>query len=512
MKEIITYDVFIDEEDELGVDKLSLVKKPAIMEDFIYQNEVEEIYKEVKLEEEKRIITGPALIPDIQIIRKDEDGEPFYIKYSTQQIESIVQRFFKDKDQYSVNKDHKSEVKGVWMYESWIVGENDKSKDLGFNLPKGTWMVSMKVEDEEIWQGIKSGKYKGFSIEGLFKFKRQSNWLNQFRWTRTNVNSSNVDRILYNDESRELIIKFNTGDTYTYSDINFVEFNSVVSGLAECKTEGENKWGEWSVGKTPSIGAAVWKYLIDTGKQYKKGGSFQSEEISEEEIIEKLNNIELSSDILEQLGNRYTQSELRRLIELLRQLRILIKLKEEKDPEYKRDKKNKNINMVSAILKDGSTIYTDSESMQVGVEVYFLNGEDKVKPEAGEYELEDGSIVVVDEKSTIAEIKSTEEDVENPEEVVDQEEPEVVENPNNDIEAIKGMLENISMKLDVLIAEKLSKIEQSIITLEEKVETNIVKSEMKSVETVDDKRNIAQSIDKKSKLDYDLIRKLNRKF
>ena len=170
MKEIITYDVFIENEGELGVDKLSLVRKPAIMTDFIYQNEEESPYREVKLQDEKRIITGPALIPDIEIIRKDDDGQPYYIKYSAEQIESIVQKFFKEKDQFAVNKDHKIDVSGVWMYESWIVGDNDKSKDLGFDLPSGTWMVSMKIDDDEIWEGIKSGKYKGFSIEGLFKF------------------------------------------------------------------------------------------------------------------------------------------------------------------------------------------------------------------------------------------------------------------------------------------------------------------------------------------------------
>ncbi len=524
MKEIITYDVFIEDEGELGVDKLSLVRKPAIMTDFIYQNEEESPYREVKLQDEKRIITGPALIPNIEIIRKDDDGEPYYIKYSAEQIEGIVQKFFKEKDQFAVNKDHKTDVNGVWMYESWIVGDNDKSKDLGFDLPSGTWMISMKIEDDEIWEGIKSGKYKGFSIEGLFKFKRQSKYVKQRKLLRRNLNSANVDRILFNDETLELAIQFKEGDVYIYPNQSKEMFDSLVRGEGICRTEGENKWGSWFVGKTPSIGAAVYSKLVETEADFRKG-TVNDVQLSEE--------VQLRDAGVERLLNKYSDRELLMLFDTLERLRRVIRLEQE---NLEKDIKNKNINMVSAITKSGMTLYTDAEAMAVGVEVYALNGEEKIKVDADEYEMEDGSIVVVDEMSMISEIKESEI---APEEDVeagmgykkDKDDKEKNEDQNVDgydaraeFEAVKGMLENISMKLDALIGEKMSAVEQSITELNEKVtkideievkvEKLSVQEEMKSVETIDDVKKVAQNAveNKKRHLDYNMITRLNKKF
>lgn len=532
MKEIITYDVYIEEEDELGVDKISLVKKPAILTDFIYQNEQNEPYKEVKLQDEKRIITGPALIPDIEIIRKDDDGEPYYIKYSAEQIEGIVQKFFKEKDQFAVNKDHKTDVSGVWMYESWIVGDNDKSGDLGFDVPKGTWMVSMKIDDDWIWEGIKSGKYKGFSIEGLFKFKRQSKWVKQRKFLRRNLKSANVDRILFNDETNELAIQFKEGDVYIYPNQNKELFDALVRGEGICRTAGKNQWGEWFVGKTPSIGAAVYENLVEKDAPFTMGSAA---DVSLEE------DVELSrSGRVERFLNKYNDNELLIMIDLLERLRRITKLSELENLE--KDIKNKNINMVSAITKSGETIYTDAEAMAVGVEVYFLNGEEKVKIEADEYELEDGSIVVVDENSVIAEIREVEVEPATDEEEVEAEEDykkkkadkedknKEVEQPmepsydaSGEFEAIKGMLDNISMKLDTLIGTNMAAVEQSIVELNEKwakidelevkIEKLSAEGEMKSVETIDDVKKVAQNREnKKARLDYNIITKLNKKF
>lgn len=87
--------------------------------------------------------------------------------------------------------------------------------------------------------------------------------------------SSNVDRILYNDESREMVIKFNNGRYYTYFDVDFNEFTGVLNGDGVCRTEGESRWGSWFVGKTPSVGAAVYEILVRTGKRYTRGGSLR---------------------------------------------------------------------------------------------------------------------------------------------------------------------------------------------------------------------------------------------
>jgi hypothetical protein len=219
------------------------------------------------------------------------------------------------------------------------------------------------------------------------------------------------------------------------------------------------------------------------------------------------------------------------MVDLLERLRRIVKMEE---VNLEKDIKNKNINMVSAITKSGLTLYTDAEAMAVGVEIYTLNGEEKVKVETGDYELEDGSVVVVDDNSVIAEIK--EGDVEETEDVDagydekkdDDEDKDKNEKQNVDgydaraeFEAVKGMLENISMKLDALIGEKMSAVEQSITELTEKVNENEVKlekisveNEMKSVETIDDVKKVAQNAvgNKKRHLDYNTITRLNKKF
>lgn len=515
MNEIITYDVYIEDEVDLGVDKISLVRKPAIMEDFIYMSEEGykgSEYKKIKLQEEKRIITGPALIPDVEIIRKDEDDEPYYIKYSAEQIESIVQRFFKEKDQYAVNKNHKSDVSGVWMYESWIVGEGDKSKELGFDLPKGTWMISMKIEDDEIWEGIKSGKYKGFSIEGLFKFKRTSKYVKQRKLLRRNLNSANVDRILFNDETGELAIQFKEGDVYIYPNQTKLMFDSLVRGEGICRTEGENKWGSWFVGKTPSIGAAVYSKLVEGDAPFRLGSATDVQ----------LEGIELQRDrAVERFLDKYRDNELIIMFNLLERLRRITKLNE---VNLEGDIKNNKINMVSAITKSGETLYTDAESMAVGVEVYSLVGEERSPIEEGEYELEDGTVVVVDGNSVIAEIREVELPVEEPTDEVeagygkdDKKKNEMNVDgydAKSEFEGIKGMLENIQLKLDMLIDTKMAAVEQSVSNLEIKLEKLSVASEMKNIETIDDVKKIAQNEikNKKRVLNYNTITSLNKKF
>jgi hypothetical protein len=66
------------------------------------------------------------------------------------------------------------------VVESWIVeGENDKSKNYGFDVPKGTWMIAMKVNNDKVWQQVKEGKIKGFSIEGYFADKYEMSLVNE---------------------------------------------------------------------------------------------------------------------------------------------------------------------------------------------------------------------------------------------------------------------------------------------------------------------------------------------
>jgi len=93
-----------------------------------------------------------------------------------------------------------------------------------------------------------------------------------FKNYKKNVKSSNVDIVSYNDDLKEMVIRFNNGQTYTYYNVDINLFNNIVDGNGVCITSGQNKYGKWNIGKSPSIGAAVYDKLVEANISYKKGG------------------------------------------------------------------------------------------------------------------------------------------------------------------------------------------------------------------------------------------------
>lgn len=163
------YELIVTNESE-GVSAISLVDRPAIEENFItFSEEYKYEFKQIT----KGIVTGPALIPDKKIYRKDKKGVEFYVYFTTETIEKAVELYFKNGNQNTNTEQHKKNIEGVTTFESWIIEnpEIDKSKALGFNLPKGTWMISQKIDNPEILEKVKDGTYRGFSIEGYFSDK-----------------------------------------------------------------------------------------------------------------------------------------------------------------------------------------------------------------------------------------------------------------------------------------------------------------------------------------------------
>lgn len=161
----------IIEKDLDGIDAVSLVDAPAIEENFIALN------KEYKMDlaevdADKRILMGAALIPNKQIYRKNGKDE-FYVFFSEATVKQASELFLKNGNQSNATLEHKAKFEGATVVESWIIDnpDMDKSKQYGFSLPKGTWMISMKIEDDKVWSDVKDGKYKGFSIEGFFADK-----------------------------------------------------------------------------------------------------------------------------------------------------------------------------------------------------------------------------------------------------------------------------------------------------------------------------------------------------
>lgn len=159
------------EKDLDGIDAVSLVDSPAIEENFIALNKEYKI-EFAEVDSDKRILMGAALIPNKQIYRKNGKDE-FYVFFSEATVKQASELFLKNGNQSNATLEHKAKFDGATVVESWIIDNPgmDKSKQYGFSLPKGTWMISMKIEDENVWKQVKEGKYKGFSIEGYFADK-----------------------------------------------------------------------------------------------------------------------------------------------------------------------------------------------------------------------------------------------------------------------------------------------------------------------------------------------------
>lgn len=162
MDKIKHYAVTIDSD----VYAISLVDCPAIEEDFIFLSKQKE--EQVFLEkEDKHLIVGAVLVPDKPIYRNN-GKEEFYIQFSKETIEKLAHEYLMNGRIYSVTTQHQDVADDVALVESWIkTSENDKSNDYGMNLPIGTWLVSMKVENEDVWGRVKSGELRGFSIESF---------------------------------------------------------------------------------------------------------------------------------------------------------------------------------------------------------------------------------------------------------------------------------------------------------------------------------------------------------
>ena len=113
---------------------------------------------------------GAALIPDRKIYRRNGEEE-YYIFFSEDTVRKASELFLARGNQNNSTLEHEYNLKGLSVVESWIVEDpqKDKSSLYNLNVPKGTWMVSVKVNNEEVWEEfVKTGKVKGFSIEGYF--------------------------------------------------------------------------------------------------------------------------------------------------------------------------------------------------------------------------------------------------------------------------------------------------------------------------------------------------------
>lgn len=171
-----------DEYEGLPVEAISLVKFPAIEENFLFFNKGghQKALSLAAIDEEKRTLVGPALIPDKEIPRFDDaTGEEYDVYFSKDTVKQASELYMKHNRTNEHTFEHQTPVDNVHVVESWLVEDPnvDKAKAYGMDMPKGTWMVRVQCANDEMWQQVKAGEIRGFSIEGYFidRIEKMSN-------------------------------------------------------------------------------------------------------------------------------------------------------------------------------------------------------------------------------------------------------------------------------------------------------------------------------------------------
>ena len=172
MMKLPVYRLDINEfDDETGIEFVSLVETPAIQKDFLAFAEIAQRF-EIK-DEEKRIVTGAAMIADLPIYRRDDVRGEYYVVFDKESIFKIAKKWARSNQYNSVNAHHKTPIAdGVSLFESYIIDrERGVMPPMGFEeVADGSWFVSYLIDNDEVWAKVKSGEFKGFSVEGVFDF------------------------------------------------------------------------------------------------------------------------------------------------------------------------------------------------------------------------------------------------------------------------------------------------------------------------------------------------------
>ena len=161
-------ELFINEDEANdGISAISFVKQPAIEENFVALSQQKVEFKSI--DDDKRVVVGLALIPNKEIYRRQGDYE-YNIVFSEDTVKKASHLYLKQLNNNNATLEHEKDATGISVVESWIVEdvENDKSKLYDLNATKGSWVVVMKVDNDEIWKDVKDGTYLGLSIEGIF--------------------------------------------------------------------------------------------------------------------------------------------------------------------------------------------------------------------------------------------------------------------------------------------------------------------------------------------------------
>lgn len=422
-----TYKIDINEFDESGIDFISLVMNPAIMMkglafaavlppchdyckceiidgswsfgssetgpcEFCVTNKSEfdrqKKQFEFQFDEEKQIIAGPALIPDLKIYRYDEDLGEYYVVFTKEVIEKMVEKFNQQPKSETINLDHSSTIAPAFIKGSWIVEnpELDKSRMYGFDLPEGTWFLEVKVTDHEFWQKeVKERGKFGFSIEGLMGLK-MSAIVKEMNFETYNdypkAATENAQRALrIRDENPDL----DCGTLVGWARANQLAKGENISEETIARMSSFARHYENSKGNpNEDCGALMW--LAWGGTEGIEWAGRKLEQIR----VEQSDNERLSKD------------KKKKFDEVLDQIEVEI------NKQNNQNKMKKRLKFAEYTLQDGTRISVEGE-LAVGSPVFVIleDGTLEQAPE-GEHTIEDGTTIFVDAEGLINEVRSAE--------------------------------------------------------------------------------------------------------
>ena len=266
-----------------GVFAISLVNAPATEEMFIAMAKQDKIVKFAKVDEEQRILMGLVLQPDQLIYRVDENGDEFEMFFSAETIKDFSQNFFQSGFQLNSKLEHDETIENVTFVESWLVADpkKDKSAAYGLSYPVGSWLVSMKVDNDDIWNNyIKTGELKGFSIDGMVELE-EVNFKSNIQMSKSNKNILALLKQIISGAEQEVE----------------VTLGSVKSGELDIQFDGETLEVGTAVfliaDESEKVQLADGTYKIDdAGEIVVKDGLVESmsegEEVVDEEVVEEV--------------------------------------------------------------------------------------------------------------------------------------------------------------------------------------------------------------------------------
>ena len=273
-------ELILDEDSVAGIEAISIVENPAIEEDFIALNSQEVQLAEV--DKEKKILVGALLVPNKPIYRRKGEDE-YYIYFSKDTIRKAAEMYLIKGNQNNSTLEHHYKLSGLSLVESWIVEDDvhDKSRKYNMNVPVGTWMGVVKVNNSEVWNDfVKTGKVKGFSIEGYFvdKMERPNEPINDFDEEEAEEMLSYIRRIVkddkrYKDGKKEELESYSDyPDAVKNNAKRGIELNEKVNN--KCATDvGKIRAQQLAQGKPVSINTIkrMYSYLSRAEEYYNEG-------------------------------------------------------------------------------------------------------------------------------------------------------------------------------------------------------------------------------------------------